>query len=41
VQWDAAMQAEFKLTGRDRKNYRALLARSKDEAEVLIFDAVR
>jgi hypothetical protein len=39
--WDAAIQAEFKLSGRARENYRDMLERSKDEAEILIADAAR
>jgi hypothetical protein len=38
--WDAAIQTEFELAG-DREGYRAMLARSKDEAENVVDDAAR
>jgi hypothetical protein len=37
--WDAEIQAEFDLRGRAPENYRAMLLRSKTEAEMLIHDA--
>jgi hypothetical protein len=38
--WDAAIQTKFDLRG-DREGYRAMLARSKREAKILVADATR
>jgi hypothetical protein len=39
--WDRAIRAGFNLNGGSRQNYRAMLALSKREAEMLIADAAR
>lgn len=39
--WDAAIQAAFGLSGREREKYRSMLVLSRREAETLIADAAR